>query len=202
MTVTESTTVRDREPYPPIPGRGTLPSRCSDALSGQDYREAMSRLAGAVHLITTDGPGGRAGFTASAVCSVSDAPPMLLVCINRGSSAHGAFSRNESLCVSTLGADHEGLAALFGGRTDMERRFATGTWRTLRTGAPALADALVAFDGRIVARHAVGTHDVLYCAVEAVASVGEADALLYGERRYRRLPRVPRPAETPAVGSA
>ncbi|WP_342147962.1 flavin reductase [Methylorubrum sp. SB2] len=182
----------------------TVAERSRDAapLAGPAYREAMSRLAGAVHLITTDGPGGRAGFTASAVCSVSDAPPTLLVCINRGSSAHGAFSRNDSLCVSTLGADHEGLATLFGGRTDMAERFAAGTWRTLRTGAPALADALVAFDGRIVARHAVGTHDVLYCAVEAVATAGEADALLYGERRYRRLARIPRPAEAPAFARA
>ena len=33
----------------------------------QAYREAMARLGAAVNVITTDGPGGRAGFTASAV---------------------------------------------------------------------------------------------------------------------------------------
>ncbi|MEH3119967.1 MAG: pyrimidine utilization flavin reductase protein F [Methylorubrum populi] len=153
------------------------------------YRAAMSRLASAVHLITTDGPGGRAGFTASAVCSVSDAPPTLLVCVNRTASAYAALSRNDSLCVSTLGAGHEALASRFGGRTPMDERFAAGTWRSLRNGAPALADALVSFDCRIVGRHAVGTHDVLYCAVEALAAMGEADALLYSERRYRTLPR-------------
>ena len=156
------------------------------------YREAMARLASAVHVITTDGPGGRAGFTASAVCSVSDAPPTLLVCINRTASAYAAFSRNDALCVSTLGAGHEAIAGLFGGRTPMEERFAAGTWRRLRTGAPALADALAAFDCRIVDRHAVGTHEVLYCAVQAVAASGEAGALVYGDRRYRVLPRVAR----------
>jgi flavin reductase len=154
------------------------------------YRAAMARLANAVHLITTDGPAGRAGFTASAVCSVSDAPPTLLVCVNRGASAYAAFSGNDSLCVSTLGASHEAVAALFGGHTPMEERFAAGTWRTSRSGASALADALVSFDCRIVGRHAVGSHDVLYCAVEAVAAAGEADALLYSERRFRTLPRL------------
>ena len=42
------------------------------------FRDAMSRLGAAVHVITTDGPSGKTGFTATAVCSVSDAPPTLL----------------------------------------------------------------------------------------------------------------------------
>lgn len=37
-----------------------------------EYREAMSRLGAAVNLITTNGVAGRRGFTASAVCSVTD----------------------------------------------------------------------------------------------------------------------------------
>ena len=39
----------------------------------QAYREAMARLGAAVNVVTTDGPGGRGGFTASAVTSVTDA---------------------------------------------------------------------------------------------------------------------------------
>ena len=42
------------------------------AVEKQAYREAMARLGAAVNVITSDGPGGRAGFTASAVCSVTD----------------------------------------------------------------------------------------------------------------------------------
>ena len=49
------------------------------AMEKQAYREAMARLGAAVNVITTDGPGGRAGFTASAVCSVTDSPPTLLI---------------------------------------------------------------------------------------------------------------------------
>jgi hypothetical protein len=43
------------------------------------FRNAMALLGGAVSVITTDGPAGRFGFTASAVCSVTDSPPTLLV---------------------------------------------------------------------------------------------------------------------------
>lgn len=34
------------------------------------FRDAMAHVGAAVNIITTDGPAGRAGFTASAVCSV------------------------------------------------------------------------------------------------------------------------------------
>ena len=48
----------------------------------QDYRDAMAKFAGAVHVITSDGPAGRRGVTVIAACSVSDDPPTILVCLN------------------------------------------------------------------------------------------------------------------------
>ena len=153
------------------------------------YREAMAQFASAVHLITTDGPGGRAGFTASAVCSVSDSPPTLLVCLNRASSAYPAFAGNGVLCVNTLGADQQGVAGAFGGRTPMDERFAGFRWSASATGAPVLAGALVAFDCRIVGRTVVGTHDVLFCEVVALADPSGADALVYANRRYHAVPQ-------------
>ncbi|MET0598611.1 MAG: flavin reductase, partial [Mesorhizobium sp.] len=45
------------------------------------YRDAMARFAGAVHVLTTDGPAGKRGTTVIAACSVSDNPPTVLVCI-------------------------------------------------------------------------------------------------------------------------
>ncbi|MGU3362645.1 flavin reductase [Methylobacterium sp. M6A4_1b] len=148
----------------------------------------MARVASAVHLVTTDGAGGRAGFTASAVCSVSDGPPTLLVCINRSSSAYAAISANEGLCVNTLAHDQSGVAAAFGGRTPMAARFEAGSWTTLVTGAPALLGALTAFDCRIVGRHPVGTHDVLYCEVVGLAEPGDGPGLVYADRGYHTVP--------------
>ena len=55
------------------------------AVAAPSFREAMSRLGAAVHVVTTAGPGGKTGFTATAVCSVSDAPPTISVCLNRRS---------------------------------------------------------------------------------------------------------------------
>ncbi len=100
----------------------------------QTFRDAMSCMGAAVNIITTDGPAGRAGFTASAVCSVTDTPPTLLVCLNRGASVWPVFNENRTLCVNTLSAGQEPLSNLFGGKTPMEHRFAAARWQTGVTG--------------------------------------------------------------------
>src|ERR1700761_9662778 len=81
------------------------------------FREAMARLGAAVHVVTTAGPAGKTGFTATAVCSVSDAPPTVLVCINRKSQNGLVMRENGVFCVNTLGADAEPIADMFAGRT-------------------------------------------------------------------------------------
>src|SRR6266705_668736 len=104
------------------------------------FREAMSRLGAAVHIVTTDGPAGRAGVTATAVCAVSDQPATLLVCLNRRSRTAAMLHGNGMLCVNTLGADQEALADAFAGRTGTlpEERFQVGEWLALKTGSPVL----------------------------------------------------------------
>ena len=152
----------------------------------QAYREAMARLGAAVNVITTDGPGGRAGFTASAVTSVTDTPPTLLVCTNRSNDSYPAFKVNQVLCVNTLTPSQEGLSPVFAGMTDhtMDKRFDGYTWHTLETGAPVLDEAIVAFDCRITQIVEIGTHDVFFCSVEAVRSGRAVEGLFYYGRGY------------------
>ena len=159
----------------------------ASTLDKQAFRDAMARLGAAVHIVTTDGPGGRAGFTASAVCSVSDTPPTLLVCLNRTASVYPTFDANSVLCVNTLGADQQALSALFGGKTPMDERFAAAPWHTGITGAPRLEGASVSFECRITQRTSAGTHDVLFCEVLAVTLGATAHALMYFDRRYHLL---------------
>lgn len=152
----------------------------------QLYRDAMARVGAAVHVVTTAGPAGQFGFTASAVVSVTDDPPTLLVCQNRASEANAAFKANGVLCVNTLTAAQELLSPVFAGLTgcDMQGRFATGAWSTLATGAPLLLGALAAFDCRITRVVEIGTHSVLFAEVEAVASGEGHEGLIYFARRY------------------
>ncbi len=156
-----------------------------------DYRNAMSRLGAAVNIITTDGAAGRAGFTASAVCSVTDEPPTLLMCLNRSASVYDAFNANGVLCVNVLASGHQALSARFGGKTPMAERFAMARWHTLETGAPALEGAIASFDCRIVSRTNVGSHDVLFCRVASIADTHQPRGLVYFDRAYHELATQP-----------
>lgn len=155
----------------------------------QDFRDAMSRLGSAVNIITTDGPAGRAGFTASAVCSVTDSPPTLLVCLNRSASVYAAFKENEVLCVNTLADSHESLSNLFGGKTPMAQRFEAAEWSLLATGSPILSGALVSFDCKITQTTSIGTHDILFCEAVALVRNDESHGLAYFDRCYHPLMR-------------
>jgi flavin reductase len=153
------------------------------------FREAMSRLGAAVHVITTAGPGGKFGTTATAVCSVSDAPPTLLVCLNRRSRTNPVVVENGVFCVNTLGAAGADIADVFAGRTGVQgsERFAAGEWTVLSTGSPVLASAVIAFDCRIVEVRSVASHNVLFGAVESVRLGPAGPALVYHERAYKHL---------------
>lgn len=157
------------------------------SISPEIYREGMSRLAGAVNIVTTDGPGGRAGFTASAVCSVTDNPPTLLVCVNEHGSAGAAFSRNQAIAVNTLSAEQEPLARTFGGQTPMAERFDAVNWRIGRSGAPLLQLSLVSFDCQVESSIVQGTHRVLFCRVIDVDTGPTAGASIYFSRRFHCL---------------
>ncbi|MBB2202116.1 flavin reductase [Gluconacetobacter tumulisoli] len=148
------------------------------------FREAMAHLGAAVSIVTTDGKAGRAGVTVSAVCSVTDSPATLLVCINRGSRSHAAFLENGVLCVNVLDAAHQELSGRFASRIDTDSRFDGARWRLLESGVPALEDAIAIFDCRITSTSEVGTHTVLLCAVQDVAIRPDGRGLIYFRRGY------------------
>ncbi len=163
------------------------PSVSSQDERKQEYRDAMARLGAAVNIVTTDGPGGLAGFAATAVCSVTDDPPTLLVCLNRTSSAYPAVTANQVLCVNTLSHSHEDLSRRFGGKTPVKERFEGASWSVLETGAPALDDALISLDCKVRTISDGGTHDILICEVLAIKENEGGQALIYFDRRYHTI---------------
>jgi len=159
------------------------------AVSGADYRDAMSRIAGAVHVVASDGPAGAGGATMTAVTSVTDAPPTVLVCLNRTGRFNAIVRANGVFSVNTLVAGDEELAGLFAGvgGIDHPDRFTHGTWRTGATGAPLLDGARAVLDCRVCDVSDVGSHTVFLARVELVR-VGDAQPpLLYVDRGYRSL---------------
>ena len=179
-------------PTTPEAAPSPLPSPLPEyAVLRQRFRDAMANLPAAVNILTTAGPAGRCGITATAVCSVSDTPPTLLFCVNTNSAALQTFEANGQVCVNVLPGECDGLARDFAGMTglSMEERFARAAWRGDEADLPQLASALVNFTGRIVQVVRVGTHAVIFAEIDTVQIRGEADALVYFDRNFRRISR-------------
>lgn len=165
------------------------PQDTETTLASHEFREAMSRLGAAVSILTSDGPAGLTGATVSAVCSVSDEPATLLVCLNRTSRVNQLVKDNGVFTINTLVHEHTELSNVFAGQGNlsMEERFAQGDWETLATGSPVLKSARVSFDCQIKEISEVGTHSVIFGEVVA-ARLGEfAPALIYLDRNYHSL---------------
>jgi cob(II)yrinic acid a,c-diamide reductase len=154
------------------------------------YRDAMSGVAGHVHVVTTDGPAGRRGVTVSAVTSVSDQPPTVLVCLNKAHPRNHLFDANGVFALNTLGTGHEALARAFAGEGKLEnaQRFALGEWTTAVTGSAILADAMATFDCEIIDARDVATHRVMIARVKALTMRSGSSPLLYFQRGYTLLP--------------
>jgi flavin reductase len=152
------------------------------------FRNAMARLGGAVSVITTDGIDGRFGFTASAVCSVTDSPPTLLVCMNRASTSNAHFKNNGVLCVNVLSAELQDISGVFANRElNSAQRFAATAWTTMESGSPVMEQALVNFDCRISQVHEVGSHSIFYCEVLRIKQGDTEEGLVYFNRAYHKL---------------
>lgn len=158
----------------------------------------MRNVADQVSIVATGTPGRRTGLTASAVCSLSDLPPMLLVCINRSSSAHDVILENGIFSINALAEGQEAIARIFAGHEGLrgEQRFMeVGDWTTGVTGAPLLGSAVCQLECRLSEYHETSTHTVFFGTVIAGFAAQETPPLLYHRGAYTGL-RPGQPAES------
>ena len=155
-------------------------------ISADEFREALSKLASSVSIISTDGPHGIAGFTCSAVCSVTDEPPTIMVCVKRKSFANAVIKANGVLCVSSLSTEQVALSQTFAGvgRVPMPERFAGPDWGVLTTGAPYCKAARLALDCRLADVREVGTHSVFFAEVMSTIHATDGEPLIYHSHNY------------------
>jgi len=162
--------------------------KAGDTALRDSFLAGMSAAACTVNVVTTDGVAGRFGVTVSAMASVSaDGDlPTLLVCVHHLSPAAEAIVQNGVFCVNILRQDQSHISERFAGRSAAqgEDRFDCTEWVPAPSGTPRIADALAAFDCRLVSGERIGTHRVFIGAVGDVYSAGAGQPLIYANRAY------------------
>lgn len=154
----------------------------------QSFVEGMARAATFVSVITTDGEAGRFGVTVSSMTSVSadGAAPSLLVCVHHLSPAATAILKNRAFCANLLNAGQQGHSDIFSGRDKAGDRFDRVEWTAGQGGQPVLTGAAASFECILKTALLWETHYVIMGEVSAVRLSDQPDALLYGQRGYRR----------------
>jgi flavin reductase (DIM6/NTAB) family NADH-FMN oxidoreductase RutF len=156
------------------------------AFDRDELRRVMGHFATGVTIVTThDGAGRCYGFTANAVCSVSLAPPLVLICVDKRAESYPAFERSGAFVINILGAHQEEISRRFA--VSGGEKFTGLACHNAGTGAPILEGALAWVECRVVAVHEGGDHTIYVGEVED-AGAAEGHPLLFFRGRYHRLP--------------
>jgi flavin reductase (DIM6/NTAB) family NADH-FMN oxidoreductase RutF len=157
-------------------------------VTSDQFRAVLGRFASGVTIVTARHTNGEDhGMTASAFCSVSLEPPLVLACIERTTDMFTVLRVAGRFGVSILSEDQEALSRRFAelpaGRFD-----GVGYTRS-DSGVLLLDDAIAHLECRCIARHEAGDHDIVVGEVEAAHVGGGGRPLLYYRGGYAQLER-------------
>ncbi len=147
------------------------------------FRSVMSRFASGVSIITTRHEGIDYGLTASAVCSLSLDPPMLLICVNKTSNTQRAIAQSQVFAVNILREDQSELAHRFAG--SHPDKFAGMSISYGELVVPLLDDMLATIECRVTEIISGGTHSIFLAEVQT-ARGAEGMPLTYFRGRMGR----------------
>lgn len=157
----------------------------------KDFRRVLGAFATGVTIVTTRAGDKIHGLTANAFCSVSLAPPLVLVCVNKNAQSHDLIMQSKCFAVNMLSADQRQLAARFAQEAlSGAARFDTLETRAAVTGAPVFDESLGWVDCKLAASHDGGDHTIFVGEVVALSD-GDANVspLLYYRGEYQILKR-------------
>jgi flavin reductase (DIM6/NTAB) family NADH-FMN oxidoreductase RutF len=155
------------------------------------FRQALSRFATGVTVITTFGPGAAkgathssqfVGITASSFNSVSLTPPLVLWSLGQRASSLPLFHAGTHYVVNVLAADQADLCQRFA--TGQGDRFADTAYTLGQAGLPILNGALAWFECHNRSRYEEGDHVIFVGEVERCGFTQDSAPLVYQNSQF------------------
>lgn len=143
----------------------------------------MRRFASTVTIVTSNRGGVLNGMTATAVCSVSAAPPSVLIVVNRENRSHGLIEQSGVYTVNVLSAAQQTLAEHFASAPIAP--FAEVPYSVGLNNCPIIDQCASFLECVVESQTRSGTHSVF---VGRVVASGESDflPLVYHDGEFRR----------------
>jgi flavin reductase (DIM6/NTAB) family NADH-FMN oxidoreductase RutF len=132
----------------------------SGPIDARAFWSGLGRRATGSTVVTACSPDGPAGFLGLSATHLCADPPLMLVSIDRRTSALPVVLAARHFALNFLPREARALAERFAGKSPQKGadRFVAGEWGTLTTGAPILLCAIGAIDCRLeeaIERHGV-----------------------------------------------
>jgi flavin reductase len=153
-------------------------------LNADGFKLVMRNIASSVAVITVEHEGRKHGMTATAVCSVSAAPPTILVVINRSARTHPVILEARRFTVNILAVHQAGLAGRFSEKHPAP--FDGIGHRAALHGGPILEDAAAYIECETQAEMQAGSHTIFIGTVMG-GDATKSSPLLYHEGEYKSL---------------
>lgn len=151
------------------------------------FKDAMRAFATGVVIVTVEVEGGLWGLTINSCCSISTAPPQVLISLAHTASCRDPLLETGRFGLSILGEQHRELAEL-GAVPGGPKAVDVFCERLGHDGPATIAGALAHLDCAVARTFEVSDHTLVIGIVEQ-AIVGESPSspLLYYNRIFRRL---------------
>ena len=142
------------------------------------FRQAWGNFPSGVSVVTflTD-EGVIHGLTATAICSVSLDPPMVLVCVGEKARSRGYLEQSGRFVMNFLAKGQEDLCWYFA--TKGERGASPSGYHKTAAGYPIIDGCVAYLDCRIVAQHPAGDHTIFIGRVEELEAPGGAPLVFH-----------------------
>lgn len=148
------------------------------------FKSAMRRLAASVTVITSRHGEKLNGMTATAICSVSAEPPLVLVVVNRCSQSHPLIQGGGTFALNFLCEGQDEIARYFSAKDG--KSFDNIAHDNGVTGCPLLRDSAAAVECVVHSASDSGSHTIFVGRVVS-AEVRPVAPLVYYDGRFARL---------------
>jgi flavin reductase (DIM6/NTAB) family NADH-FMN oxidoreductase RutF len=149
------------------------------------FRSVLGQWPSGVCVVTTAGPDGMHGMTASSFSSVSLDPPLVSVCLGNHLPSRARLGEAGKFAISFLGKDQAHIGRRFAGQDrDITDRFAGLSWTTTPNGCPVLSDAVAWLDCTVAHAYPGGDHTIFVGAVTEAALSRVISPLLFHSRNW------------------
>lgn len=148
-------------------------------LDNTTFRNAMSKFATGITVVTTEIDGKAQGMTVNAFMSVSLDPKLVVVSIDKRAGMLSILQKAKKYAVSILNEDQKEYSMIFAG----QRKDKQDVDFDRINGLPVLKDAVVTLTCNVYEEHEVGDH-ILFFGEVTGGEVSEREPLVYFDRKY------------------